>query len=305
MNNKHAYLIVAHNNFNILKKLLQILDNENNDIFLHIDKKIKKIDISNLKKDVGKSEIFIYNEISVNWAAYSQTEVEIFLLDKAIKNDNYAYYHLLSGVDFPIKSQKFIHDFFEKNYGKEFVHFAYNDVPIKIKEKVQYNNIFLDNKYYRKSNCIRCINKLLVILQKKLKIKKNKNLKIMTGANWFSITNELACYIVENRIQIRKTFKGTMNSDEFFIQTLIQNTDFVKKLYINNYNDDYHSCMRCIDWTRGRPYIYNKDDFSQLINSDYLFARKFDENVDYEIIELLFEYLKEKKDNEKIKKNNK
>ena len=35
---KHAYLIMAHNNFYILEKLLHLLDDPRNDIYVHIDK---------------------------------------------------------------------------------------------------------------------------------------------------------------------------------------------------------------------------------------------------------------------------
>ena len=38
---KHAYLIMAHNNPYILKKLLNLIDDKRNDIYLHIDKKSK------------------------------------------------------------------------------------------------------------------------------------------------------------------------------------------------------------------------------------------------------------------------
>ena len=38
---KHAYLIIAHNNFYILKKLIALIDDERNDIYIHIDKKTK------------------------------------------------------------------------------------------------------------------------------------------------------------------------------------------------------------------------------------------------------------------------
>ena len=34
---KHAYLIIAHNEPNILKTLLLMLDDERNDVYLHVD----------------------------------------------------------------------------------------------------------------------------------------------------------------------------------------------------------------------------------------------------------------------------
>lgn len=43
---KHAYLIMAHNNWKILEKLLILLDDKRNDIYLHIDLKSDFIDFS-------------------------------------------------------------------------------------------------------------------------------------------------------------------------------------------------------------------------------------------------------------------
>ena len=41
---KHAMLIMAHNQFEILEKLLIMLDHERNDIYIHIDRKSGYID---------------------------------------------------------------------------------------------------------------------------------------------------------------------------------------------------------------------------------------------------------------------
>lgn len=39
---KHAFMIMAHNNYNQLTKLLYLLDYPDVEIFLHIDKKSEK-----------------------------------------------------------------------------------------------------------------------------------------------------------------------------------------------------------------------------------------------------------------------
>lgn len=48
---------------------------------------------------------------------------------------------------------------------------------------------------------------------------------------------------------------------------------------------------RAIDWKRGCPYTYIRDDIEELIDSSKLFARKFDINVDSSIVEMLASYL--------------
>lgn len=42
MSNKHAYLIMAYDNFEQLRKLIEVLDDERNFLFVHIDKKAKQ-----------------------------------------------------------------------------------------------------------------------------------------------------------------------------------------------------------------------------------------------------------------------
>ena len=56
---KHAYLIIAHNQFALLKELLKSIDDERNDIYIHIDKKIKNIESIKLKKVCNYSNIVI------------------------------------------------------------------------------------------------------------------------------------------------------------------------------------------------------------------------------------------------------
>ena len=56
-NKKHAYLIIAHNNWKQLSLLLSVLDDERNDIYIHIDKKSKN---SGNSHDKRKSPLFLY-----------------------------------------------------------------------------------------------------------------------------------------------------------------------------------------------------------------------------------------------------
>ena len=65
---KHAYLIMAHNNFYCLEKLLLLLDDSRNDIYLHIDKKIKDFDFDYFQNlCVNANVIFPKKRINVTW----------------------------------------------------------------------------------------------------------------------------------------------------------------------------------------------------------------------------------------------
>ena len=68
---KHAYLIMAYNQFYILEKLLQLIDDERNDIFIHIDEKVEIFDFNYFKNLVKKSNIFFFFFYDIRWADIS------------------------------------------------------------------------------------------------------------------------------------------------------------------------------------------------------------------------------------------
>lgn len=52
----------------------------------------------------------------------SLVEIEFLLMKSARNKSNYAYYHIISGVDLPLHNQDYIHSFIESLGGdKEFV----------------------------------------------------------------------------------------------------------------------------------------------------------------------------------------
>ena len=297
INKKHAYLIIAHNNFEQLKKLIELLDYEENDIYIHLDKK-SKLNIEELKKAIKKSKITFTERIKVSWGDYSLVEAELILLKASVK-ENYMYYHLISGADLPIKSMKEIHEFFEKNNGKQFVHFRREDDYDGIEDRLRYYYFFTN---FRVSKGIEKVIKYAVfkttlIIQKLLKINRLKNNKmiIKSGSQWFSITNELAKYLVEKEEKISKMYKHTFCSDEVFLQTIVYNNEkFINELYYSKYDDNYIASMRYILWKNKRPHTWKLDDYEELVNSNYLFARKFNEKEDNYIIDKIYEKLKSK-----------
>ena len=93
---KHAYLILAHNNFYILEKLIKLLDDERNDIFIHVDKKINNFDEPHFQKMVTKSSlVFVNPRIDVKWGHINFVKAEFLLFLKAYEYGLYSYFHLI------------------------------------------------------------------------------------------------------------------------------------------------------------------------------------------------------------------
>ena len=107
---RHAYLIIAHTQFGQLKKLLRMLDDGRNDIYVHIDSRAKDFRREDFDGLMAHAGLFFTERTSVIWGSYSQIRSELVLLRAAVPG-HYGYYHLLSGADLPIKSQDEIHAF--------------------------------------------------------------------------------------------------------------------------------------------------------------------------------------------------
>ena len=300
---KHAFLIIAHNNWGQLKKLIECLDSQTHDIFVHVDKKSKDFDESYFIDSVTKSSLRFYREFTVYWGGFSQVQVEMFLLEQAYI-EGYDYYHIISGVDLPLKNNKEIDLFFEENKGKEFILYDNNileDNP-EISRRTKYYH-FLQNYRRRytenwKNSFFTFCERVSLVLQIIFGVNRVKNLdwQIKYGSNWVSKTNELVKTILEHEEKITSIFQYTNCADELFIQTIAYNCGFKDRIYQPVGNEAAN--LRCIDWSRGKngnPYTFRKQDEELLMSNENLFARKFSEIIDPDIIQHI--YIKIKQEN--------
>lgn len=299
---KHAYLILAHTNFGQLRKLLELLDDERNDIFIHIDKKAGNIAQKAIEETCRHARCFVLPErISVNWGGVSIMRAELALLKAATQKGEYVRYHLLSGQDLPIKSQDFIHDFFEKHHDKEFI--SYWPIKPSMYSRFRYHTLFPEGeKRFR----TRILNHIFKGLQMAAGYRINRDVDFRVGSQWFSITDKLARYVVDNEDWLEKVFRNTSTCDEVFLQTLVWKSPFRENLYSKELPKSQKEFtldnMRLIDWTRGEsvrhPWTFRINDLDLIKNSPHLFARKFDENTHPDIIRAIYELLNPKKKSE-------
>lgn len=275
---KHAYLIVAHNNFRILECILSLIDDARNDIYLHIGSDISVNPEMFTDKCINAKIYPSDKRFNIRWGHSSMVDATLSLLKQAKANCSYDYYHLLSGVDMPLKNQEYIHDFFDNNPSLEYVTCEYSDEWL---HRFKYYHFF--RGIQRKRGSI--IGKILtggdlisIQIQKILRVNrlKNKQFKIYKGSQWFSVTNDFVSYLLSREEDIDRLIQFSLCADESFIQTIIMDSPFKKSLAGTN--------LRLIDWKRGEPYTFQITDKDELMNSEMLFARKFDEDIDFNIV---------------------
>lgn len=291
---KHAYCIIVHNEPELLQRLVALIDDERNDIFLLIDKKADMEQFEGIK--TRNAGLFYSERINVKWGDVSLTEAELTVLGCAFKHGPYKIYHLLSGVDLPIKSQDYIHSFIEKHPGTEFVSITLDEKNRQTAEyRACYYHFFLPymrdpRKLIRKAACT--FNRYSVKIQQWLGVKRNFPMEVLRGHNWCSITNDLCGYLLSRKKEILSLYKHTFCSDESFIQSLVWDSDFRNRTYKAERENDI--CLREIDWKRGKPYVWGSStddeerakDITTLRESKCLFSRKFSMKYNWIIDEL-------------------
>lgn len=300
---KQAYLIMAHTNLNQLCRLVSVLDHENNDIFIHADLKWVDFNVDVVQDYCKKSNLFFVKRLDVVWGAYSQIECEMNLFTKAVETSDYVYLHLISGFDFPLRPIEQINKFFEENYPAQFVYFDRKNNSELALQRCREYHIF--QKYAgRKKNApslIKKIEDLSLGIQRKIGINRHRKKcfsQFGKGANWVSITGEFANYLIRKNKEIEKSFCYSVCCDEVFLHTVLKSSPYYVDVFKADYrdkNNHLYTNMVYTDWERGRPYTFRTEDYEELISSPYLFARKFDEEIDCGILDCLEAFIRKER----------
>lgn len=104
------------------------------------------------------------------------------------------------------------------------------------------------------------------------------------GYQWQTLSRKCVLYIkkfVDENPEFVRYFEKTIAPDESFIQTILVNSGLF------NLCNDHKRYFKFSGRGGGHPLIITKDEYSQITNGDFHFARKFDPDVDSEILDML------------------
>lgn len=279
---KIAILLMIHKINDQVNNLIKTFDKDKFDIFIHIDKKVT--DLTEIYRD---ENIFILEDrISVMWATVDVAHAHIKLLKAAYEMNEYLHYTLISGQDLPIKPTNELY--------KELINhkdISYININTD-KEWINKTEINVNLKYPRfmikRNNFSRIIKKIYqAIFGSMIRSKYRVN---YFGSQWMSLTHEFVDYLFYNynvETELLKEYKYSICVDETMIHTLFMNSRF-KELRRDN--------LTYVDWSEGNssPKTLTLNDYKKIKISNKFFARKFDENIDKEIITKILDDIREK-----------
>ncbi|MCQ2163639.1 MAG: beta-1,6-N-acetylglucosaminyltransferase [Bacteroidales bacterium] len=263
---RHAYLIIAHNEFRVLESLLKCLDDSRNTIFLHIDKKVKARPYFTMSKS---RLVILDNRIDVRWGDISQIECELALIETAISNGPFDRYTLLSGVHMPLKSQDEIFSFLDSAKDAELLAPVPNS---DVQEELKMHKWSFFLRWYSSSVWIQKVWRLLILLQDAIGLRKNSDKKYYISSQWFSITDPAAALIAQKKKSILSEFKYSFCADEWFIRTTLERSQRKDHILITD------KLLFCMFDGAASPKVLSEEDYRTMMNSDCLFARKFSEH---------------------------
>lgn len=189
---------------------------------------------------------------------------------------------LLSGQDYPIKSNSQIQEFFRQAADQNYIDYF----ALSAKNKWTNGEGWYDAKRRTSDFCLRYRSKMVPLpLNRKLPY----SMVAYGGSPWWNLTQECVEYIVgfvENNHKYVSFMTNTFLSDEVFFQTLLLNSPLRSTVVNSN--------LRYIDWENANPTppaVLMVEDFASLRQTPDLFARKFDIDRDPEIFDLIDQQL--------------
>lgn len=280
-----AILILAHKNIEQVTKLATILNN-NFEVYIHFDKKMNIPE--NYKQILDKKNIHYISKIDVHWGSWSIGAATVLLMKEALKNRQIEYIHVISGQDWLTIPSKNIYDKFIDN---DRIYMTYSKAKNVIKKG---ESIILWQKYYfnydkinRRSTFGKIYHRGLLLIQSLLRINKFKklgiNLEIYSGENWVDMPRDAVEYCInylDSHPNLLKMLQTGCFSDEFWMQTILCNSPKFKQRIVKKHH-------RYIKWQKQHgsyPAVLDMSDFDNIINGDYIFARKFENPYSNELI---------------------
>ncbi|ACZ32103.1 glycosyl transferase family 14 [Xylanimonas cellulosilytica DSM 15894] len=290
-----VYMIILYKGWPQARRLIDRLDGEHVHFLVHIDRKSDDGFVAQVRAGLrDRTNCHFIPRETVHWGAWGLVQVLLngarYIEDHGIPCDTYVY---MSGQDYPLVSNEAIHDFFDEHDGQQFLeYFALPDArwPAGGLDRIEAYHFQVRGRHLRYPPSAQ---QTPTVLRPMLAALPRVHRKIPGGyacyggsaatilaANGVRYLNSFVTTDLGRRVV--RFFKKARHPDELFFQTVFLNSDLRDTVV----NDE----LRYIDWNPPEGYppkILRMEDFTPIVSSSKLFARKFDADVDADILDAL------------------
>jgi len=300
------YLILAHKNPLQLSRMIERLDDGASKFFIHLD---AKTPIEPFTACLEGAHIrFIEPRERCVWGDFSIVRATIHLMEAASKEQG--VFILMSGQDYPIQSQGYINAFLVSNKEFDFIEIEPLEEkwkPKMVKDKLEHYHI-LHSEERGHSNCyapfrhcsvFQKVRTLMHLLKGRLS---RKNFRLLcslpkrvapferqyAGSQFWAFSERtfyaVLHYIREHKAALEEYYKYTSSPDEIYFHSVLM--DLVAKDSTIKLKEQ----ITYVNYFR-KNNVFVTEDFDKLTSAKgKIFARKFDTDIDIEILNKLDSY---------------
>jgi hypothetical protein len=272
-----AYIISAYHRLGQVTRLVRRLQTNGTCFFIHVDRKTVDGEYRMLMDSVRDlPSVHFVDRHTCHWGGFGHVRATLKGIDELLgRGIPFDYAVLLTGQDYPIKSNAYIARFFESQRPRSFM--AVSPLPSASwsprggLDRIEYAHVRLYGHHAR------------------LPFRRPfpEGLRPFGGGAYWSLSRECIEYVsgfVAERPDVVAFFRRVDIPDEIFFHTILMNSPLRDTIVDDN--------LRYIDWTRGRrPAILETRDIEALRASPKLYARKFDVHQDESVLDLIDQQL--------------
>ncbi len=297
------YLILAHKNPLQLGRMIERLDDGASKFFIHLD---AKTPIEPFAARLEGAHIrFIDKRERCVWGDFSIVQATIHLMEAA--SNEQGLFILMSGQDYPIQSQGYINNFLEHNKEFDFIEIEPLEEkwkPKMVKDKLEHYHI-LHSEERGNSNCyapfahcsvFQKLRTLTHLLKGRLSRKSFRLLcslpkriapfeRQYAGSQFWAFSERtfyaVLNYIREHKAALEGYYKYTSSPDEIYFHSVLMH------LVAKDSTIKLKEQITYVNYFR-KNNVFVSEDFDKLTSEKgKLFARKFDTDIDIEILNKL------------------
>lgn len=270
-----AYLIMMHQQPSQFARLFQSIYHQDNIYAIHVDKRASPLvqqDVALIIKHYPNA--FLMESEITTWGGYSLVHVMLKGIKALLeKSSDWQFFINLSGQDFPLRSQGSIMELLQQYAG-------YSFLSIEDQRKDRPSTLHRLHHFVTRQALTG-----EPVARKTLRPFLPATVPYISSP-WMILARNF-CEFVTHSVEvemIQNFYRNTLVAEEGFFPTVLMNTSYEGGIV----ND----CKREVDWimygnVRLRNRVFTLDDANRLLKSTGLFARKFDEDIDGQILELL------------------
>jgi len=281
----HAFLMAVHKQPKLLRRIIERLSASNHYFFINVNARLSNFDEFVNELNGISNVVFLTPRVSIYHSGISQVVCTLNLLKCAKSYGcHFDYYHLISGQDYPLRSNEQFDHFFDTTEDSFMCYSYETDSPIKY----NYTQGWFFNKndnFFAKVYLKLKLDKLAGLIVRRKRID-----NLMGGWDWFSWSDKVCDYVldyIQNNPDYFKRFNHTHSPCETMYQTLLYPK--LDELKIHK-----HYPLRFISWeahrpvnTTYRPYNLNELDYKYVIESPTFFCRKVDEKESAKLLDMI------------------